>query len=267
MAHEIPIHVRPSNPPPTKTNKHKPVPQPLRQLPNGERPNFGPSSKEKPLKSKQQLPNGDKPNFGHESTKASKNTKKLKKKNGATNQAQANNGSAAHTNNNTQSNGGRSGNSKSAKKGEESYAGSSFHSSPEAMALPKPSFKSSPKAGPSSLQNQSPVQTNINSGSTNSNMHPAFVYQGMPPSKPPRYPVTAYPPSGSYHPGFNYNTNPQGFINYLYPPTAVPQPPIPMQSYPLGSPMQLYQQQHQYQPQNQPQAQKITFNELMGSSE
>lgn len=265
MAHEIPIQVRKSQSPSTKTNKHKPVIQPVRQLPNGEQPNFGHSSKDKPIKHKQQLPNKEKPNFGPESVKSAK-AKKLKKKNAAqthtanesSEENQSGRPSANNSSGSAQANGG---NAKSGKKGEESYAGSSFHLSPAALALPKPSFKASPK--PASAPLQSPVQPTINSGPANLNMPPAFVYQGMPPAGPPRYPVTAYPTSGPYIPGFNYNANPQGFINYLYPPSAVPQPPIPMQSYPLGPPMQ---QQYQQQQQPQPHAQKITFNELLSSS-
>lgn len=267
MAHEIPIQVRQAHPPSTKTNKHKPVIQPVRQLPNGEKPDFGHGSREKPTKGKQQLPNKEKPNFGPEQAKSTKSAKKLKKKNSAQVNSASNSAETTKVNNNTNNNNNSAslngGNSKSVKKGEDSYAGSSFHSSPAALALPKPSFKASPK--PAAAPLQSPVQTNVHTGPTGLNMPPAFVYQGMPPSGPPRYPVTAYPPSGPYHPGFNYNANPQGFINYLYPPSAVPQPPIPMQSYPLGPPpVQQYPQQF-HAPQ-QPQAQKITFNELLGSS-
>lgn len=274
MAHEIPIQVPPPNPPTSKTNKHKPVPQPIRQLPNGEMPNFGPAKERKSKQHPQQqqiLPNGEKPNFGNES-KAGK--KKLKKK------SNNNNNTNPNTNNKVLSNGlavNSTAVSKSAqanpddksKKGEGGYAGSSFHSSPEALGLPKPSFRASPKPTGANLQGQTPqtpsqMHSPVNGGVPN--LHNAFFYQGMPPAGPPRYPVTSYPPSGPYHPGFNYNANAQGFINYLYPPTAVPQPPIPMQSYPLGPPAHLFAQHLQQQQFQQPQAQKITFNELMGSS-
>lgn len=274
MAHEIPIQVPPPNPSVSKTNKHKPVPQPIRQLPNGEMPNFGPAREKQPKHQHQLLPNGEKPNFGHESKSAKK---KLKKKN-------ANN---SNTNNNANAPTKASGlvdnaaaaaavkpqgnaNDKS-KKGEESYAGSSFHSSPEAVGLPKPSFRVSPKASAANIKGQTPqtsqtpqTPTQVHPTTGAPHVPPAFFYQGMPPAGPPRYPVTAYPSAGQYLPGFNYNANSQGFINYLYPPTAVPQPPIPMQSYPLGPPVQLFPQQQQYL--QGPQAQKITFNQLMGSS-
>lgn len=260
----MPILVPPPNPLVSKTNKHKPVPQPIRQLPNGEMPNFG-HAKEKPSKHHQQvLPNGEKPNFGTES-KAPK--KKLKKKNNTNNsvppKAQANGPSHAAAVSNK-----AVGNSNDKSMKEESYAGSSFHSSPEAVGLPKPSFRASPRPNASSLRGptpQTPTQVHTSPNVGVPNMHPAFFYQGMPPAGPPRYPVTAYPPGGQFLPGFNYNANSQGFINYLYPPTAVPQPPIPMQSYPLGPPVQLFPQQQQQQ-YLQPQAQKITFNDLMGSS-
>lgn len=259
MAHELPLQVRPQNPPTSKTNKHKPVAQPLRQLPNGEKPNFGPLLKEK--LHKQQLPNGDKPNFGHES-KGTKNQKKKKQNASQKGGADAAAAAAATTTNSKAANNSRAANKP--KKGEESYAGSSFHSSPEALALPKPSFRTSPKPTAVPVQTQSPVlAAAIN---TKQNVHPAMFYQGMPPAAPPRYPVTAYPPNGPGVPGFNYHASPQGFINYLYPPTAVPQPPIPMQSYPLGPPVAHYGHHQPLPPQqHQPTAHKITFNELMGS--
>lgn len=265
MAHEIPILVPPPNPPVSKTNKHKPVPQPLRQLPNGEMPNFGPAKDKQPKHQQQLLPNGERPNFGHES-KTSK--KKLKKKNINNNSNTPNKAHASGLANTAAAASNPQGNSNDkSKKGDESYAGSSFHSSPEAVGLPKPSFRVSPKPSTADIKSQgqtpqTPTQVHPTTGAPS--LHPAFFYQGMPPAGPPRYPVTAYPSAGQYLPGFNYNANSQGFINYLYPPTAVPQPPIPMQSYPLGPPVQLFPQQQQYL--QGPQAQKITFNQLMGSS-
>lgn len=225
MAHEVPLQARPTNTPATKTNKHKPVPQPKR-LPNGEKPDFGGKKAKLPL-----LPNGEKPNFSPSSDKSlqSPNGDKAGKK------TKAKKGGAAKP--------------KPGKKGEESYAGSSFHSSPEALALPKPSFRSSPKTNTQPIE--SPVQP------VHQSPYPVqpFMYQGMPPIPPPQYPVTAYPPG--FLPGFNYTTNNQGFINYLYPPSAVPQPPMPMQSYP-------FQPQPAYP--SAPAGQKISFSDLMGSS-
>lgn len=240
MAHEVPLQVRPTNPPAPKTNKHKPVPEPRRRLPNGEKPDFG---HDKPKGKPPQLPNGEKPNFGHEARKEQhsgekpQSGKKPKAKRGPKANKEPNN-----TNNNI----------KEAAK-PVNYAGSSFHSSPEALALPKPSFRSSPKSNMAAIESH--VQPNHYPNQLN--MPPAFVYQGMVPSGPPQYPVTAYPPTGPYLPGFNYSANHQGFINYLYPPAAVPQPPLPMQSYPfhVGPAFP-----------SAPSGQKITFNDLMGSS-
>lgn len=253
MAHEIPLQVHPKAPSGPKTRKHKPVHQAKYLLPNGEKPDFGSGNKEKPGKGRTpQLPNGEKPDFGSIDHKKDQTNKQ---------------------------GGGRKARKSSGKKacetttklddaveftkaeGKECYAGSSFHSSPEALALPKPSF--APKSSlNSSVSSSSKVLLPSGAASQNiQNLPPAFVYQGMPSNGPPRYPVKVYPPSA--HPGFNYNANQQGFINYLYPPAAIPQPPLPMQSYPF----QMYPPVPP-PPQNQQiGGRKITFNELMGSSQ
>ncbi|OBA17018.1 hypothetical protein METBIDRAFT_47952 [Metschnikowia bicuspidata var. bicuspidata NRRL YB-4993] len=251
MAHEIPLQVHHKALSGTKTRKHKPVNQAKSQLPNGQKPDFGSGLKEKPLKGRSpQLPNGEKPDFGGSDHKKDHGSKP----NGSRKTRKAS-GKKTSTVPTTPI----SSNEPRKSEGKECYAGSSFHSSPEALALPKPSFaRNSPQApstGTFSPLNQPPV----NAVSHDVAMPHAFVYQGMPPSGPPRHPVTAYPPSPL--PGFAYNTNRQGYINYLYPPAAIPQPPLPLQSIP-------FQNYPVPQPPSNQQfgGQKITFNELMGSS-
>lgn len=246
MAHEAPLHVNQSDSSRTKTRKHKPIHHSKMQLPNGKKPDFGQlreSGKDKQKqKKKPQLPNGVKPNFGAEAkqapseSSAGKKPKRPVNKKGRSDEADAGGNKL---------------------KGQESYAGSSFHSSPEAIALPKPSFAKSPEGADAvNTQYQLPAQ---NAQLKIENISPAFIYQGMPPNAPPSHPVTLYPPSN--RPGFDYYPTPQGYINYLYPPTAIAQPPLPMQSYPF----QVYPP---VPPPAPPQlhGQRITFNELMSSS-
>lgn len=246
MAHELPLQL----PPKPKGAKEKPRPR----LPNGDTPNFGPA-KEKKLPS---------------NTRSGENKPKLRKpkKKAAPPATNATSTSPQQD----------------AARPDDSYAGSLFHLSPEALALPKPLFRSSPQSAASSMpqapanmasqmQNappvtplqqptlmglQTPMHQTPNRPPHMPNLPPAFVYQGMPPAPPPQYPVTSY--AAAPYGGFHYSANPQGFINYLYPPAAVPQPPLPMQSYPLGAPMQ-QAPAHPYVQQGQ----KITFNDLMGS--
>ena len=292
LAHEVALLVRPPNNPGAnqKTNKHRPVNEPKRQLPNGDTPTFHKSSKEKTRKSKPVLPNGDKPDFGTGDDKkdhpnSKEKLRKLKKgknnnnspatKNAANEANKKVSNKAASGNNNGQSTVG----DMSKKSGEESYAGSSFHSSPEALALPKPSFKSSPKQpslplgqpspqtpglqhSPNQTPNHQPANQQFSNQNAGMNLHPAFVYQGMPAIPPPRYPVASYPNSVPQHPGFEYYASPQGYINYLYPPTAVPQAPMPLHSQSFVHPQNL----HAPQPQFAPAGQRITFNDLMNSS-
>lgn len=302
LAHEVALLVRPTthlaaNP---KTNKHRPVNEPKRLLPNGEDPVFRP--KEKPRKSKPALPNGERPNFGPEDPKKEsagskgKLKGKLKKgknpntsgiKNGSEASKKSNNNINNNNNTTTTTTANTSANHTSRdtinqafsaretgkKSGEESYAGSSFHSSPEALALPKPSFKSSPKQQTPVLDHQSPIQPVLQQNPTNNhnttvsgnghvgmNLHPGFVYQGMPAAPPPRYPVVAYPASGHYHPGFDYRNVPQGYGNYPYLPSGVPNGHLPPPQF-VAPP--------QAHPMNQhfaPGVQRISFNDLMNSS-
>ncbi|GEQ67144.1 hypothetical protein JCM33374_g807 [Metschnikowia sp. JCM 33374] len=256
MAHEIPLQVHHGAPTGAKTRKHKPVHQPKFSLPNGEKPDFGSGPKDKSNKGRSpQLPNGEKPDFGgfdHKKDHSNKANGGKKTRRSSAKKSGATTPPLDVVSDSTKSD------------VKECYAGSSFHSSPEALALPKPSFagKLSEITAVSPQSPQEPTPMHV--GSRNVlNMPPAFVYQGMPSNGPPRYPVTAYPPSSL--PGFDYNANQQGFINYSYPAAAIPQPPLPMQSYPFQSyppipppPPSANQQMG---------GQRITFSELMGSSQ
>ncbi|CUM53393.1 unnamed protein product [Debaryomyces tyrocola] len=242
-------------------------------LPNGEKPNFGEGSKSHSKKKNNDsfLPSGEKPNFSND--KSSKKATKPKEKKPLIT--------------------------------EDTYAGSSFHSSPAALNLPKPSFKTSPKANDAKQHTIEP-DYHINPQ--------ARAPPQLPVNVPPQHPVTAYPagngvpnvptapsnptvfPPGNHYaqPGFSYYVTPQGYINYQYP--HVPPPPPPQGSgFPMVAPQ--YQQQSQQQPpqqqpprqqpppqQQQPQQQhhhrphhlpaiaapqqghRISFNELLGSS-
>lgn len=266
MAHEIPLQVHHPAPTGAKPRKHKPVHQPKFLLPNGEKPDFGAGYKDKSHKGRSpQLPNGEKPDFGgadHKKDQGAKHAgsgKKTRRSSGKKSGAAP--GAAPGATTPTISAASEFQNSD----GKECYAGSSFHSSPEALALPKPSFaRGSGGVGNTGVSSPlTPHAMNSTPQNVLNNMPPAFVYQGMPSNGPPRYPVTAYPPSGL--PGFDYNANRQGFINYSYPPAAIPQPPLPMQSYPF----QTYPPIPPPPPPSNQQigGQRITFNELMGSSQ
>uniref|UniRef100_A0A0L0NY54 Enhancer of mRNA-decapping protein 1 n=1 Tax=Candidozyma auris TaxID=498019 RepID=A0A0L0NY54_CANAR len=286
MAHEAPINIKPPGgpkaPKPSK-NKHA---QRQGKLPNGAKPDFGPGNDEgaqiKPKKGL--LPNGEKPNFG-EKPEAKKLNGKGKKEGNASKDHEGGKKSKKKNAN---------GSGPAVAKAEEGYAGSSFHSSPEALALPKPSFKTSPKqkqtetpaasasstATSVSQSRNSPVQ-HLPQRPISMGAVPAtpFVYQGMPPQGPPQFPVVAHPHAmppgpGPYQPGFSYTVNPQGYINYQYPPGAVP-PPHPL-GMAFGYP-QPYPPPHSMPsgPQNPANTSassaplgghKITFNELMSSS-
>ncbi|KAK6458075.1 enhancer of mRNA-decapping protein 1 [Scheffersomyces xylosifermentans] len=224
-------------------------------LPNGEKPNFYNSESSNPKNKKknsseQSLPNGDKPNFGASNEIPTSNKKKDK------------NIAAVEDN---------------------SYAGSSFHSSPAALNLPKPSFKSS----------SSPKQSANGISDDVTQQSPPTPAQTIPivAAPPPQFPVTAYPPGSvpapmrpnSFYPpqyapqppyiqpGFAYNVNPQGYIQYQYPPFHHPMGQNPIVTH--------YQQPSPYPPNsaNTPPStgtagtstaggQKISFNDLLGSA-
>lgn len=242
-------------------------------LPSGAKPKFGKLSK-KQSHHEQSLPSGEKPNFYNEKAKGGSSTLKEKKE-------------------------------IKDKKVEDTYAGSSFHSSPAALQLPKPSFRAtslkqqqsatSDEEGTSSLSSASSV---VSSDSpTNPPAIPAVADQPrQPQAEPLKYPVTAYPP-GSIPPpqqqyyqtphypypqfiqtGFAYQMSPQGYIQYPYPQQTLQHPiyshyhaqPI-LAGAQLQPPQKLQQQpqsQSQAPQQQQPQqgGHKITFNELLSSS-
>lgn len=279
MAHELPI--------PIHDNK-KSHAEPIRKLPNGQLVDFGhnktkknnkntkTNDKKKDKRISQNLPDGSKPVFNTNDSNTTTNT---------------------NTNNNNNS-------KKTKKKPEEVYAGSSFHSSPEALNLPKPSFKTSPKPS-GNIANGS--ADNTTSGTTNG--APSHTIS------PPQYPVTAYPPGSGIpqpgmfpmnyqqppsmnpmgvglnqqsfiQPGFQYQFNSNG--NIMYPNVAPghapghghgpgpqnqpPQgtPPMPhfvgqlpfAQQPPNGYPIYT----SHYQNPTSSQGQKISFNDLLGST-
>lgn len=306
MAHEVPINLQPPNgPKQTKGRQHYPI----RKLPNGAKPDFGHGNDrsekhqqngESKLKKAQGPSNGEKSNQGKKPDEEGKKSGKGKKENrkDAQNKQTANAAESSEAGAGKKSKNKKKGNT-NAKTGEEGYAGSSFHSSPEALALPKPSFKTSPKSklAQAPISEQAPPVTQSPSSIPPSRESPAqqnysrpmpmampFVYQGMPPQGPPQYPVVAHPQAmpqgtgpnpGLYQPGFNYTVNPQGYINYHYPPGAVPpQHPLGMNAYgyppnpqlqpPIMAPMA--NQAPSQAPPTHAEGRKITFNELMGSS-
>lgn len=328
MAHELPLqsHGVPHTAPGGKTKKGK-LHQAKIRLPNGQKPDFGPVKERQP-----QLPNGEKPDFGtgensKESVNSKKRTKKPTKKEDK-NQVESsnslsNNHSKNNINNNNQSsngnnmnngvnggNGGNGGNganngrrSKSSNgcssgKNPDSYAGSSFHSSPEALALPKPSFAaSSPQSAGS---NRSPLNTGPVYHSPGQNglpllqtqqqgslqmphapqphaiqQHPLPNLQSGPLSAAPLPgPVSASVPNGIHsgqynlHPAFVYQ-GVRGTGPPQYPVTSYPVPKQdysygPMMGYPMApAPMQPYPFAASQYPQL---GQRISFNDLIGSS-
>ncbi|KAL7666444.1 Enhancer of mRNA-decapping protein 1 [[Candida] zeylanoides] len=302
MAHEIPLamHSKPKYdaPPPSTMVKQAPKPSKRRpgkqdkverELPNGAPVDFGHSKKASKAKPKSQaadkskaktltLPSGEKPKF----TFNGDGVKGQSLPNGQkpvfnppnTNKKSSKTGKRSQTNSTPEAG------------AEETYAGSSFHSSPAALNLPKPSFKTaSPKARPeaahtSPLQQQQQQQHPIQPVS----QYPVFR-QGGPPG--PVYPVAPYtastiPPvfatpnqnpmiyrgNQFVQPGFSYHHSPQGFINYHQ---SAPQHPVQhMAPAPQcnGYAMQQFAspQHHPNYPVMQPQGQKISFNDLIGQS-
>lgn len=238
------------------------------KLPNGQEVNFGNGNGKKNTATNKgrepQLPNGEKPSFALNEPQLKKEPPIKKEK--------------KHP--------------KGVKAGvtikDESYAGLSFHSSPEALALPKPSFGGSPRQNtqiqtpilqPTQVaptppqQGQTPqmsyaapnypahFQQAPSPAHTPTNFvhyNPALVYQGIPQTGPPAHPVQAYPlaPPAHFQPNYGYRNpvDPVGFRNYP-PPMTGPMGPIQPYGYAMAQP----QQPHP------PAEQKITFNELLGS--
>lgn len=149
----------------------------------------------------------------------------------------------------------------------DSYAGSSFHLSPEAMALPKPTFKStlSPPPNPVTAYPAGSVPTtpSMYTQPMMAQQLPMMMGQShmMMPMPPPMMPP-------NIHPGFTYQVNPQGYIVYPQP-GAGAAPPMgnhgPITTH-FQQPMQFPpQHQPQHQLMMQPQGQKISFNDLIES--
>lgn len=243
-------------------------------LPNGEKPNF---FNDKKKKGEQQLrgqllPNGEKPNFSSADEKPNPSgSKKMA----------------------------RSASSSKEKKSaveDVTYAGSSFHSSPAALALPKPSFKTSPKQATNStvdFEAVSSPQSSVASTTSGSSYSPTTG--NIQKARSPQFSVTAYPPGSvqtgapPFHqapynqyiqPGFAYNYSPQGYIQYQIPGAHPPHPGHPVHpqtqaQYPY--PNQYFSHYQQGNPMPMPGhpgpvtqpsvgGHKITFNDLLGST-
>ncbi|EGW33279.1 uncharacterized protein SPAPADRAFT_60614 [Spathaspora passalidarum NRRL Y-27907] len=275
----------------SRPNKKNIVPE--QSLPNGEKPNFQPSKSKKSSHKEQSFPSGEKSNFQH--------SKSGSKSNFPQEQSLPSGEKPNFFNEKPTSKKNSSKNVKD-KKVEDTYAGSSFHSSPLALNLPKPSFKASPKQG--GADDELPSSSNSSVASSNSpvSTHGIAAGPGVPPpanAAPLTNPVTAYPPGSippphiyqhptpqqqyPYYPqfvqpGFSYQVTPQGYIQYQYPPYGqhhpqqMPQHPIyphyqtppPPHAAPQGIPPA--SQQQQQQPQQPAGGHKITFNELLSSS-
>lgn len=158
------------------------------------------------------------------------------------------------------------------KKGsDENYAGSSFHFSPEALNLPKPSFKSSPKPAQQSL-----TTPNTPSGTPET---PVVQNNGVLLSSPSAGPIqkpqaVSFPnPLNHYsmplvQPGYGYSYDsrvpPGGYLsqppNFPPPNSLDPQPQLP-QYVPINF------SQQSFVPPSQPLlGQKVSFNDLLSST-
>lgn len=280
MAHESPEPVPNSNKNNSSRKREKAtkVSDPG-TLPNGKPVNFGTKGSEGSKKGRksqkldtvpgQSLPSGEKPRF---STDA-KPRKKLPKEASGKDKSTAD---------------GRKGKKEAAGAGklEDTYAGSSFHSSPAALNLPKPSFSSTGSAPPPQVAGPvpppqvagRPQPANAGNpvpmrqmGPVGPMGQPGLTGQpapGMQTVSVPGFsngmhgrpgmgpPLGATVPPGQLNmygqPGFSYSVSPQGYINYQYPPFVAHHPPYPMAATPapMATPAQP--------------GQKITFDQLLG---
>lgn len=235
-----------------------------RRLPSGGKVDFGNKKKNhsrqnSKIKDKPSLPDGSKPVFNDDEKSKGRNDKDRKKDN---------------------------------KKKVDAYAGSSFHSSPEALKLPKPTFKSSPKPTASSLQEKQPIpipQQMAIPG--NPNQMPMPVYPNQPPVQGhpmPNYPYYYYPQPMMMNPNMSQPPNAQNAPNAQQPTKEQLGSPMPMMNQYPGQVPGYYHpyfmnsppnpnQPHPSQPfpQQVPpgttsppnhEGQKISFNDLLGSS-
>lgn len=267
-----------------KTSSPKKLKEPIRlsslpSLPNGEKPQFhNEKSDSRRRKESEQPP----PNKSLTKSKKSQRDKPVV-------DISLPNGEKPNFNNNPRSK--KSGNKKEKepvavvlKEDSSTYAGSSFHSSPAALNLPKPKFKPSPKQTVSKDETDSislkrvestsspfstsvaasptdipvaqspPIQTTTVSG-------PAQVY-----SNQSSQPIHSSPFAPQQQPVYAAQAGQPAFSHFV--PQPVPPPPLP--------PNQLYHpyighvpQMHYPQPlhaQPTQQGQKITFNQLLSSS-
>lgn len=144
------------------------------------------------------------------------------------------------------------------KKKDDAYAGTTFHTSPEALNLPKPTFKSSPK-----LNN--PVTS-----------YPSPYHNPVAAPLPMQHQVPQHPMQPP-----QYQTTPQGApINMPHMPhIPIPMMGMPMMHQSMGFPQTYTQQyptypiqanqhpQHMYQgPAPGYNGQKVSFNDLLGST-
>ncbi|CCG21528.1 hypothetical protein CORT_0A11430 [Candida orthopsilosis Co 90-125] len=244
----------------------------LPSLPNGEKPQFHndraesrrkkdgeqPSAKNssKSKKSQQEkattieisLPNGEKPNFNNNSKLKKNNNKKEK-------------GPVAVV----------------VEEDSSTYAGSSFHSSPAALNLPKPNFKPSPKQSVAEKDIDSVSSKSVEASTTVVN--PTSVGPTQNPSSPtttmsyspqgysnqPNQPI--YPaPYASQQPVYPPHGN-QGALPH-FAPQPVPPPPLPPNQFynPYLAPVPQMRHPQPLQSHSNQQGQRITFNQLLGSS-
>lgn len=262
-----------------------PVPIKDRSLPNGDKVDFGhgnknvnhkrkPSNNKKPME--QSLPNGAKPVFGGEKKFAKENSYDSDTSNGS-----------GHSKD-KKKNGGKKSN-----KEKDVFAGSTFHSSPEALNLPKPSFKgASPRPENRAVENKYPV-TNYPSPYYTPQMGQGQMAPGQPgqgqmgpgqgqmgPGGPgqmgqmpggmmPMMPMNPMMPMGRPYSGLMPGApgpGAPGFYPY-YPNQQVQQHP-PQYQLPPQSQQAKLPPAHPVQPfpANSGSGQKISFNDLIGSS-
>ncbi|CCE78487.1 Piso0_001110 [Millerozyma farinosa CBS 7064] len=239
-----------------------------RRLPNGEKVDFGHGNGKKTSKKAPKqaqvtgvsrlpdatLPDGSKPVFhegeseGPMQAHKASNGPTNKKKGSSDSSSQSGEKSVSHKGNEK---GGEKINKKKGKSKdkkpttmEDTYAGSSFHFSPEALNLPKPSFKTSPKtANPTQNTSNMPMRENL-----------APIGNAAPVPQPARVPQqpAAFPAGHPFYANYAYGFPMQPF------PGQYTQAPVYPQAFSPGYPPYMPAAALQ-------QGQKITFNELLGS--
>lgn len=299
----------------SKKKQYEGIPDQIRFLPSGAPVDFGNGSNrsknnnspkkqlKEPIKlsSLPSLPNGEKPQFhsdnrsesrrkkdGDQSSSKNKSKKSQRADNKAPVEISLPNGEKPNFNTNNNNNQKSKKNKKdkgpvSAVVEEDSsnYAGSSFHSSPAALNLPKPNFKPSPKQGvvlkedvelvsPKLTDALSPASAKATAVASHSPQSPATTVSnsstGYPPShaNPPTFTAAPYPSQQPmYPPQISQGALPPHFV-----PQPVPPPPLPPNQFYnpyLAAPPQMHYPQPVHSQPNQ-QGQKITFNQLLSSS-